>query len=569
MSRAQKGAIVCLLLSLHHLHHVTATAPAPAVNQATSRPLVLLHKLISGQPSLPMMDRRKAVTIGFNRWLRPLTFQVPDVISNLIPSSSNIIKVHDDPKNKTVAMPSAESRPNSFDLSQQQQQPMMGYDPLQLITNFDQNAFLKGLPSGNGPLGNFAYPNSSFAFDESQLSNVQAPLFSMQQQFSGGQAQFAMQQQNEKPYQAMPLYDHEENYQPHQQQHQHQHHSSSSHIANQENRAKPALYHEPFYSENEEESALAPRPQANQARFAMPNVQQQQSQQYGEHTSESHRGKDTYQSVRPLTNFNGDYYPKEPHHRIPHGGSGNYDYGRTTFNEPSHDNFFSNIADHASESSEKINLPYKKHSIGLAYGFANEYDKDSQESQGKSQLGATFYSGQQHKEVDFTSTERPYFQEYGSAPGSAFLNESKFTSEVHSSPTDFFQASRLVPSKSSDSSMAGQKSSEEEKSNAFDGQQDKPVDHSDSASYSSYFNTGFHSAASMLSPVMVKKEQTGELPGSGGTEDRSTVDSKLTAIAATNGVNVYPSPHHKTNLPRPVASRIKQFLKNMLTQPKY
>ena len=382
--------------------------PAPInLPHINPRPLVLsIQKLISAhlpQVPSPVVDRRKAVTIGGGRWLKPLTFQVPDAISNFLPASSNIFKVHDDPKNKTTAQPSSAegARPggqmgsNPFD----NQQMMNAYDPLQLITNFDQNGFLKGASGGVGQ-SPFAFPpnaSSPFAFDESQLANMNDPLFALpntpSHHFSASQFQ---QQLGEKPFSGMPLFDaaepepnfnaqfemaQQQQQQPIRQMKQQQFFQQQPDFyAPPDDR--PNNYQRPMQSENgnrfvnnqvplNNEPRYVNQASVNEARFNQPPVlsdeqplmqqQQQQQQQHQQqpfgdgtgidHIAEgtSYRSKENphmFQSPPTSLNFQGDYFPQKPHRRLPPSGSGNYDYSHDHFSSNTHSgDFFSGLAE--------------------------------------------------------------------------------------------------------------------------------------------------------------------------------------------------------------------------------
>lgn len=601
----------------HHLH-LLQLQQQQQQQQTNALPLVLLQKLLSGQVAVAApVDRRKAVTIGFNRWLRPLTFQVPDVISNLLPASSNLIKVHEDPKNNKSVVPAPESaKPvNPFDHLQQSPpqsgqhgMPMMPYDPLQLITNFDQNGFLKsGLPAGaGGPVGaNFAFPNSSsFAFDESQLANMQMPLFSMppSDNFNPEHSPLANLQMNEKPFPSMSqLYDQEESF-----GHSQEGGGGGGGVGG--SRLKKPHFPRDFYSPSEDESSPPARhnhfasqqhSQQQQPQFQHQHQQQRQrphgsghrqqhrfpnaelsdeqpKQTYGDLMSEAFTQKEHFQSGQP-SSYMGDYYPKEPHSRLPPIGSGNYDYGRmSAFAEPSRSNFYSSMPETA-ESDEKVNFANygKKHPMNSAFANLQDDFGNNKEVLDSSSVGRpTFFAGTSHKgsssgsNGELASTERtPYYQRDFPSVGSAFGNDTKRAPEGdHMSASDFYSTHL---GKSSGSAPEGQLPGvpgHELKSTLFDSQSGKLGDTSDSAaSFSSYFDTGYNSAASMLNPMVLKSDSTASSSGENeSTGSSSGVGGNLkdkSFLTAANGVNVFPSSQM-----RPVASRIKGFFKSMLTQ---
>ena len=553
------GTIVNIVLCLNYIvcgvavnqHH-----QYQYYHQAITKPhLVLLEKLITGQPT--PVDRRKAVTIGFNRWLRPLTFQVPDVISNLIPTSSNIIKVHEDPKNKTkLILSNGVDQLKSFN----QQPPLMAYNPLHLITNFDQNPFLKSLPV-NSPIGAFAYPNSSFAFDESQLSSVQAPLFALQhpQQFGGGQFGFQM---NNKPYQLqpkqqVPLFDTDGSY-------------SHYGLHNQETFQNSPMLYTPFYpSHNDENIDTDHHPNSNQ-RYPIPSSSQQNVNKNvnffsgPQQMSESYQNKNFFPNVQ--SNYQDDYYPKEPHQRLPPSGSGNYDYSREFSDQST--NPFSSITDHTFEKTQKFNFPFKKQSYTLS---------NQEQSSVVNQI-RPFYGSQTNENNNIANSEKEYFRDYDSQGNRGpFMNESEFSMEHNSLDNSFFkhQAAQhdIIP-KSENIIITGQKS-EYRPRQVFDRVSNQS--NQEAASYSGrYFESGFQTAvaSSMLKPVIVAESKNEEPSDqtSNISQDRSTIidktESMISATATTNGrVNVSPSIHHRANLPSPVANRIKEFFKGMKSQP--
>ena len=463
------------------------------------------------------------------------------MISNLIPSSSNIIKVHDDPKNQTLH--SSEQKPASYNL--QQQHSMMGYDPLQLITNFDQNSFLKGLPADTGPVATnpFSFPNSSaFSFDESQMSNAHEPLFAMPQgqHFTGSQTALNMQT-NDKPYPSMQMFDHEDNYHNHN---------------NQQNRHNKLVYQDNYYNQNDDNSGPVRYP-SNQHSYTTPLNEGQSKQEFGNHMSESFLHKELYQGARAI-NYQGDYFPVQ-HHRLPASGSGNYDYkeeSHPSFSEPSRENFFNSMAESEANNGEKINYPYKKRPIAISYVRPTNQQYDNKENQQESNEMRTFYLNQQ-KENNIASTERPYYSNFSPLTSNTFGNESKHPSTDQGTSNDFYSHLNKAPS-----DIDGHHQKNDPKSNMFEAQEGKlDPKHSEPASYNSYF-TGFHSAASVLKPVVVKNE----LHDSLSSEERSLTNEKLLPIMTANGVNVFPYAQMKANLPRPVASRIKEFFKSMLTQ---
>ena len=103
------------------------------------------NKLLNRPSSLTIStaERRKAVSIGLMNRLfgRPLTIQVPDVISNLLPSSSNIIKVLSDNNNSTEKIKTDKPTSSSSSSKNQMmnnQYPYLNYDPIKLLDNFDQ-----------------------------------------------------------------------------------------------------------------------------------------------------------------------------------------------------------------------------------------------------------------------------------------------------------------------------------------------------------------------------------------------------------------------------------------------
>lgn len=180
---------------------------APVVEKSPIFDQVSLQKLLTGYQQLPV-ERRKAVTIGVGRWLKPLTIQVPDVISNLLPSSSNIIKVHDSPKNQTKPTKSAPQPPAA---------PItLPYDPYHLLTNFDQNNLnlMQNLAASNPhTFGGFVFPpNATFGFDESSPLNY-PPLFAPPLPPPPPSRPYQSAGHNNEKFQTVPLFEQDDSYQ--------------------------------------------------------------------------------------------------------------------------------------------------------------------------------------------------------------------------------------------------------------------------------------------------------------------------------------------------------------------
>ncbi|KAI2810476.1 hypothetical protein BLOT_001637 [Blomia tropicalis] len=512
-------SLVTTLLAMIHLHPTCEAAASASSSISSSiqnanaiRSLLLIQKLISGQPAPANVDRRKAVTIGFNRWLRPLTFQVPDMISNLIPSSSNLIKVHEDPRNNKTVPPLAaappESKPiNPFDITQHLSSEK--FDPMSLLKGFDASQFAKGLPSGSEPDSGYPYhTNSTYPFDDAQLASVQASLFEMRPQYVSHESN-----------------DHRETYQSDSRQ-----------------------------------------------------------------PSESYRNKEivqVYSNGKPINMHESNYYPRE-HQRPSHltSSSGNYDYNSGSYQTepiresvqmynsgplppPSSSSSGSSVSIEPQEDSSK--LAYKK----VPYRGFNSEDQDLEKA---SSNRPSFYHvnvpGRENHAIP--TTERPFasssYRDYQSVP---FMNESKYSNEPSN---EYYHHREHVNLK-----MTHNMNGETDKMKA-DKTETVP-------SFSSYFNTnnGYHTAsASVLSPVIAtndgnahqhRQPTVGAAAGAASIKQhhqqtivdhhqhRSAPLFQPSFITSGNGLtNIFPNAQMKTNLPRPVASRIKEFIKNILPQ---
>lgn len=390
------------------------------------RPLVLsLQKLISAHlphtPS-PVVDRRKAVTIGGGRWLKPLTFQVPDAISNFLPASSNIFKVHDEPpKNNKTTDSGKPNQGNPFDGQNGMSPSMMNaYDPLGLITNFDQNGFFKPGAGGAGP-SPFAFsPNASSSspfggFDESQLASMQNdPLFAMPNTPHFSSSHFQQQLGGDKPFNGMPLYeaDPEPSFQSQLEQMQQSQMRPMKHQQQQ-----PLFQQQEFYPQSDETPSFQQRPvqshnnggsryanqaslnepryvnqaSVNEARYKQapgpsddqPSQHQHQQQSMGDELqmaegAPSYRHKELYKSQPSMAstslNYQGDYFPQKPHRRLPPTGSGNYDYSADPFggsHSADSSSFYGSLAESDQESGASAGRGHYADDYGNSKSVSN------------------------------------------------------------------------------------------------------------------------------------------------------------------------------------------------------
>ncbi|KAJ6224007.1 hypothetical protein RDWZM_002552 [Blomia tropicalis] len=582
-----------------HLHPTCEAAASASSSISSSiqnanaiRSLLLIQKLISGQPAPANVDRRKAVTIGFNRWLRPLTFQVPDMISNLIPSSSNLIKVHEDPRNNKTVPPLAaappESKPiNPFDITQHLSSEK--FDPMSLLKGFDASQFAKGLPSGSEPDSGYPYhTNSSYPFDDAQLASVQASLFGLQPP----NEQFVSASDNFQSYHTVPIYDHEHSNMASQynqinhddEQLHHLHHSSP-----QSQKPSSSYYSDYYGSSGNNEQLHRPEMRPQYVSHES-NDHRETYQSDSRQPSESYRNKEivqVYSNGKPINMHESNYYPRE-HQRPSHltSSSGNYDYNSGSYQtepiresvqmynsgplpSPSSSSSGSSVSIEPQEDSSK--LAYKK----VPYRGFNSEDQDLEKA---SSNRPSFYHvnvpGRESHAIP--TTERPFasssYRDYQSVP---FMNESKYSNEPSN---EYYHHREHVNLK-----MTHNMNGETDKMKA-DKTETVP-------SFSSYFNTnnGYHTAsASVLSPVIAtndgnahqhRQPTVGAAAGAASIKQhhqqtivdhhqhRSAPLFQPSFITSGNGLtNIFPNAQMKTNLPRPVASRIKEFIKNILPQ---
>ena len=531
-----KSSVLCVLLTINCLQLIADSTSVQPDKHANDRSLTLLHRLLATQANIPV-DRRKAVTIGFNRWRRPLTFKVPDVISNLIPSSSNIIKVHDEPNNnKSVA--AEEAKPTTYGIDQKS--PLTNYDPLQLI-NFEQNSFFAAAKPDGSQVdpGSAAFPNSStFAIDESQL----ASLFNMQQtQVPQNQLQQPLQLKHQfeasqqlgdpKPYSMSE-----------------QGENNFAHLSDEAMIKKPAYYHSPSVDH-----------------FDMHHhhPHHQSSQMYHPDQAVPYRKKNFYQltneNQRPTMNQH-EYFSSNQH-LAPHRnkGSANYDFNRV-FNEPNRENFL-NMVHQKGESMLYHNQDHQKSQSQPYRTYSAEYP-ESKESDEFDQANSdqSFYSSQGTKSR--LTTEPPF--NYRDFSG---MMESANTGNESTRPfaDDFFAHHGNPPSEEPTENGEGGGLNDDKTFNHYEAHKAK-LEHSEPTGYNNYFSNGFHSAASVIHPVVVKSEA---LTSATDSNERFTVEKVPALSGSSNGLNnAFPYPPSKTNLPRPVANRIKEFFKSMLA-PKY
>lgn len=483
----------------HHQVHALNSLKMPLSEKSAEHSQMLLNKLIAGYNHLPV-ERRKAVTIGFNRWLKPLTIQVPDVISNLLPSSSNLIKVHDSPKNQ-----SKKTTPSQSDMSNLQTNPLLQYDPMQLFTNFEQNnPLLQSLANSPQALG-FANSNGSFGFDESQL-NFPGALFGTQN--TPFTAPGHMSMMNDKPYQTVPMFEQDDSYEGHN-----------------------AAYKRPQYMANGYGAQ-----QGEQE-----NLQHQQNQ-YSMAEEENQQDKE---ALRPSQSggrpSNYDYYKRfKPHFmnseqdgynyngRAPSVDSGNSEKTTSLFEKDRErlNTFMNSFNDnYNNEDSQRYNSPR---------GFYQNSNKENGES-------AFLVDQQSHNNTAKLQNDSPnrlvgnYYNPQMQQQGAEQGNPGRGRQPNVNEEIDTDEMDKL--------------------------EQQQP----DGENYNNFYQNSFHRAASMLNPVMLKNI----LPD-GRQELAAAVDDKKTPNAPfllPINLNGLPNGQQlKTTNTRPVAIRIKEFIKSMIQQ---
>lgn len=167
--------------------------------------ILMLNKIIAANNKTisSAAERRKAVTIGLNRWIRPLTIQVPDVISNLLPSSSNIIKVHDTTTRSTNKTQTEKTTSSTKEMmNRNNNNPFMNYDPMKLLNDFDQqpNIFTKQPYTGTTGQSMLKYmPNSSSFLDEGTIGDMNGSMIPLNIMPTQMMNMMSLQQQQQQP----------------------------------------------------------------------------------------------------------------------------------------------------------------------------------------------------------------------------------------------------------------------------------------------------------------------------------------------------------------------------------